>query len=611
MGGMTKRKATPWIPLDGGVDEYHDSFRMDDNRLQSAVNVHIQDGKLMRRPAKRLFNSAFASGFNGVHEYIDSDGSARLLVASGGTVYEVDSVNKTARDTVTDELLRFSTFRNVCYYNGANTQRKIIKTTASRIGIVAPSSAPTLGTTGTGLTGSYGYKYTYAIEDSGVLKWESNPSPGASVTLTNQSGTVQCSASADSRVTHRYIYRTTAGGAIYAYVGKIADNLAGSTFTDNVGDALLGAMLETNHGSPVSGTICVGCNERLFWIVAEKLAHSEQAHTDSYLEYQQPVDYFHYLTKGGLGTGIKPLYNANTGREDLIVFQGRTMHVLPSGDALQPLVTISQSIGCVQHDTIAEYRGGLVFLSSDYRVQYYTGGRILDISSRNWPVSLGAGLDLSNCRGSVIFGHYYALTMRNDATKIYKNCVWVCDLNTVKLSEDDPNFAVATWFRWDIEAEYLIERADGTVLAFDNLNNQIWSLIFTSQQDEDLAGGTYTPIAGDAKTKRFNFGLFSRFRANMLRIKGTQSQAITVNLGYGDEYSSEASSVSAVKGGYQFIMGTNVMGDRTSTIASQVEASLPVQVAGNWIEFSFSKSLVDEVFYISGIQFSRTVFERV
>lgn len=619
MAGTTKRKASGRFSLNGGVDEYRDPWDIGDNRLQSAADCFIDGYTNKLRPGKRLFGPTFTDKFDGVHEYIDSTGTSRLLVKSGDTVYKVTASDKTAIDTgLSVEETHFHTHRGKCYYNGATTQRKIIGDTASRIGVVAPITAMMSVVSVGSITATYTYCYTYVIEENGIKLYESNPSPALTLELTSNSVKLAPYASSDSRVNARYLYRTTDAGSTLQYLGRIANNLqsdvsyapiAEAEFNDTVADSALGALLETDHDVPVSCTITEGANETMFGIFGNRLTHSLPAHTESYLEYQDADDYFHVLPHGSTGTGLKKVYNSATAREDLYVFEANATHVLPGGDKNTPLITLSKIIGCVQHDTIAEYNGAIIFIDKSGTVQYLQGGRFIDISGKNIPVSMRKTITRERCRGAIIFKNYYVLTCQDDPTKIYNNTTWVCDLRTI--SEIAPGHFIATWFKWNIDAEYLIERSDGIVLAFDNKEKRIWELSHDYKEDETTAGGTYTAIPWTVRTKDFNFGGFARFRPHVLFINGPQSKPITITVKYGDTYQKNKATTAQQTVQTPFVAGRSKMGAPVSIIPQTMQIPLPVDVSGVWCAFEFSKSAIDREFQIDSIQYSYTAYERV
>jgi len=619
LSGFGAIKTGPFVKLDGGVDEYHEPAEIGSNKLQGqgkTTDIHIDGGVLKVRPRKDLWGPSFDNAFRGAIEYIDPDGNARLLVASNKTIYEVDASSKTGRDTnpTTDEDLHFHVHRGRCWYNGENTQRKITRTTTARVGVVAPETAPTAASgEGTGLTGSYAWKYTFVIEEDGVKKWESDPSSASeSVSLSNEDATITPAASGDSRVNARYIYRTSASGTSYQYDGKISNNTEGATFTSSQADALLGDLVEATHGVPAVGEISEGCNERMFWIVNEddgaRLYWSEQAHTEAYQEYQVSTNYKELLL-GGKGRGLKRLMNPNTGREDLYVFQERGVSVLPGGEPNAPLYVISNKVGCYQHDTIQEYRDSIIFFSTDNVVYQIAGGRLIDISSRSWPKSIAALNTKTSTRGAIIFNDYYALTCRSSGGKLYNHTAWICDLR--KIREIQNGMADACWYPWEIDAAYLLQRVDGTVLAFSNKDRRIYILTFDEQYDDDADAAGHIVVA-KFHTKEFGGQqMTQRKTPRQIFVKGKQEHQLSVTPHFGSFYadSGSAATLERAEGGSVFIMGQSVMGSPLTEFPVMMSEFLDNSIAGTYFSFAFEKNHPDRYFECHGIQFTYNAFQ--
>lgn len=91
-------------------------------------------------------------------------------------------------------------------------------------GIDAPEQAPTLvAGSGSGLSGAYRVKYTYARKAGTVLVSESNPSPASDeISVTSGSIGVDITDPTDSQVTHIRTYRTLSGGTTYFFDEEIA-----------------------------------------------------------------------------------------------------------------------------------------------------------------------------------------------------------------------------------------------------------------------------------------------------------------------------------------------------------------------------------------------------
>jgi hypothetical protein len=122
---------------------------------------------------------------------------------------------------------------------------------AEQMEVPPPLTAPTLATSGTGLTGTYQYAITYVTNFG-----ETSIGPSASIVLANQGvaltniplapfGTIQSgidtTANTFPLVTARKVYRTTAGGSAFLLLGTIPNNTA-TTFTDTgIADIALGS----------------------------------------------------------------------------------------------------------------------------------------------------------------------------------------------------------------------------------------------------------------------------------------------------------------------------------------------------------------------------------
>lgn len=166
-------------------------------------------------------------------------------------------------------------------------------------GITSPAAAPTLGTTGTGLTGSYKAVYTYIRKVGSNVIAESNPSaePTAQV-LANQNLTVAVVASSDAQVKHIRIYRTVAGGADYFYDQEVANTTA--TITSSQADSALGAKVEEDNDTPPAcGFVSEQSDGRLWltqnssfphYIYFTKRFRPEAVPADNFLEITTPED---------------------------------------------------------------------------------------------------------------------------------------------------------------------------------------------------------------------------------------------------------------------------------------------------------------------------------
>jgi len=603
MAGLTSIKYSKAIKPTGGINKYLDAIELPDDQFQDCSNIHISNGKLMKRPAKLIwYATAYSQPFYGVTEYIDKTGTSRVLLVSGNKLYENDGTTSTERDTVAAENTHFHTLRGKCFYNSATVQRRIDGTTPAAVGLAAPDSAPTTAAGIAGaLTGSYAVKVTFVIEESGARVYESDPSTVSnSTTLSSQKlNLTGVPVSADARVTHRYIYRTTAGGAKYWYDGKIADNTT-TTYTTEVTDASLGAEVEVNHGQPNQASISCGCNERQFWADGSVLRHSESAQTDTYVEYQKSTS---FKQRRGTIKGLAPLYNENIGREDLYIFHDDHIAILPAGDPNNPIVIARNNVGAVAHDTICEHGGWLYFMTNQDSIGMIKGNTYMDISTLRIKSEIEKLLTKEECHAAIIFDHYYAFTCRNDAGKLYNHLVWVCDLETIK--EAKAGQADAVWYPWELDAQYLIQLSTGTVLMLDTHGEMIYKLETTSKRDQD-ATGAYVDFTAWFRTKNFTMGNIIAFKkAMMLAIKGANVKVIPYAW---DTITQEEMIFQPVV--YAFIPGQSKMGQPLTKVNKFLEQAIGSGVVGNMFSFKFYNDSDNFLFELIEFMFTYQVCTR-
>jgi hypothetical protein len=154
------------------------------------------------------------------------------VTASSSNVYKLafgtDSAFVNIFNSTTAQPFNFIVDGNTLYFGNGTDMKKYDGTTVSNWGITAPSVAPTITPTGTGLTGDYSWLYCYYNSLTGHI---SSPSPvSATTTLaTNRSADISATASTDTQVTGIKVFRTTAGG------GGIFFEITGSPFINATG----------------------------------------------------------------------------------------------------------------------------------------------------------------------------------------------------------------------------------------------------------------------------------------------------------------------------------------------------------------------------------------
>lgn len=248
-----RRRTNPFLPGDG---------------LYSLKNFHFNEyGSLTKWQGFSKYNGTVLTEtgnaiFTGLFDFVKSN-QTRYKVATGRTgvyLYGTPTANEWnslslsgaggARTGTADDLYDFIVLKDMLYLcNGIDVNLRFDGSTVYRMGITAPSAAPSAATNGAGvLSGNYSYRVTFY---NSSLGHESNPS-AASNTVSTSSNQIRLSSlptTTDPQVDKYRIYRTTTGGGIYSYLAEIA--IASTYYDDNLSDSNLGTAVElTGNGVP-------------------------------------------------------------------------------------------------------------------------------------------------------------------------------------------------------------------------------------------------------------------------------------------------------------------------------------------------------------------------
>lgn len=187
--------------------------------------------------------------------------SSKIYTFGNGTILEDTTSLATGVATSDWDAFRYNAFNDtteqIFALNGTDRKR-ITSGAVNEWGIAAPSSAPSVSAgDGTGLTGTYSFKITYARLVSSTVVAESNPSDASSeVTVTDKDIDLTWTDSSDSQVTHVRVYRTIAGGSTYFHDQDVATGTEAATSSQ--ADSALGSEVATNHDRPPLGTLVAG-----------------------------------------------------------------------------------------------------------------------------------------------------------------------------------------------------------------------------------------------------------------------------------------------------------------------------------------------------------------
>lgn len=304
-GGLTKRPGSKTWSTTGttyGLGEY----------LKSQTSLLSPDVAYVVRHRRSGSTSSF--------EYYNQSGDTWTTVSLGTVA--------TASTFGTSGITQFAQCGTMMAICGGQPAKLVDPTsgTIQRLGGPAPTTAPTWGTSGTGLTGQTTGHYTFYDPSSG---WESSPSPvTALTTLTNDqidwSG-LETSCAREG-VTQKRLYRTqlaASGEGLYYLVTTLA--LATTTYADTVADTALGveAPLFGDHNPPPSVSYIVAEYENVIWIADGNALWYSKPYDGSnkQLEYFSTtrVEYFPSRI-----TGLA--YSADFGRLLVFCAPGRGIH---------------------------------------------------------------------------------------------------------------------------------------------------------------------------------------------------------------------------------------------------------------------------------------------
>ncbi len=167
------------------------------------------------------------------------------------------------------EPFDFIVSNNHVFFGNGTDMQKWDGTTVTKWGITSPAAAPTVATSGTGITLTSGrkYRYTYGNASTGH---QSSPSTVSASTgaITNLQVDVTVVASTDAQVDEIHIYGTTdGGGGIYFEITGSPFANASTSYADTTADADLSSTVspeETINDPPPAAKGFVWWNNRIW-----------------------------------------------------------------------------------------------------------------------------------------------------------------------------------------------------------------------------------------------------------------------------------------------------------------------------------------------------------
>ncbi|MBA7531865.1 hypothetical protein ES705_24089 [subsurface metagenome] len=290
-------------------------------------------------------------------------------------------------DLAGDADTYFADFADHCYIvNGVNSMMKYNMANVRTVGITIPA-APTFvnNTIVGGLEGgTYYFKVTYVDEDL----YESNGGAALGATGVNDKGIrISIPQSNDAKVDERRIYRTTVGGSIYYFDGKVENNDADETYDSDISDEeiSLKSVLHIDHNAPPGApSLVVKRLSRVNIAVDDDLYVSKNYDKTTgvrSVEYFPPYNYF----PTGNGQNITGLMEQLGG---LPVFTENTIERLVGTDEGNfEYRNAHQEDGCIAKRSVVNCKNYVVYLA-------FNGIYIFDgVSARAIDVAFGGRLN--------------------------------------------------------------------------------------------------------------------------------------------------------------------------------------------------------------------------
>jgi len=243
-----------------------------------------------------------------------------------------------------------------------------------RLSSIPPLSPPTLvAGSGTGLTGDYQAKCSFAVKDvSGFLLSESPLSPVSSaVTLANENLTVSnLPISLNPDVTCRRIYRTASGGTVFFHAMDIDDNFTTSVVDGLSDDSLSRLPSDPDLGNPAAAipgerlTNIVAWKDRLWAVAARYDLRDHVIFTSASKFYAWPAanDFPAYP----VGEDTYGVTGFLARRDALgVLKRNRLMKIVGSSEADFEMIIVVEEQGCIAQESCIVIRDVGYWLAKD------------------------------------------------------------------------------------------------------------------------------------------------------------------------------------------------------------------------------------------------------
>ena len=261
------------IGFDGGINLKYDRQLITDNETPDCLNVIYGNGSVETRPGSTKLNTATAGTFacDGLYTRHTFTGAESMCAWFGGTMYVLGTTTFTAVASATSVWtagvrVAATEMENYLFMGNGGSIPMKYNGEFTRHGVYPPTATAAAATAATGsvLTGTYRYAYTYV----NTALVESDLSP-LTATFTAASENIELTgigvAPQSFGVNARYLYRTANSSAVFKRLATLSNNTA-TVYTDAIADAALGIVAPTDKGVPPNYNVCVTHQSRLFFI---------------------------------------------------------------------------------------------------------------------------------------------------------------------------------------------------------------------------------------------------------------------------------------------------------------------------------------------------------
>ncbi len=359
---MAQRQLFRIAEFSGGINRDQVSTLIQDNEATEIMNFRLDDfGSLVsRRGFSPFVTGVSTKDFLSIGRWrsggrppdchvIVSDTNGDLVhVDKGG-----DKLTVVYSGLSTSAEGMFLPFRDLLLYvNGVDDPVVYDGSTVFPLSIDPPAAAPTVSipASGTGLTGTYKYVYTYFNLGRG---WESSPSAtSAEVTPSNEVVNVQLVASTHPEVDEIRVYRTLDGGSSLLLLDTVANITA--TYVDNgVKDVVSFLARYTQDPAPAFENAAFH-KGYLFGSVGDTLYWSDAANVNGFPSFNSTRVPFE---GNDVITALKSF------QDTLVVFGANNTIIVAGDGGSWSLFRQDVEIGCASRKAIVEIDGDMAFLS--------------------------------------------------------------------------------------------------------------------------------------------------------------------------------------------------------------------------------------------------------